>query len=531
MTASYFSIIYLAAFLPAVMLCYNLVPQKHRPKVLLGASYLFFFLISKKLIIYLILSTVSVYYFGLWMAKILVQKKAALAAAEKAEKKAIKAAYQRRLRHIVTAAVVLHIGVLVVLKYTAFFSTNLNVLLESLDAAFRLPVPKFMLPIGISFYTLQAASYLFDVYRGVVQADRNFGRVALFMSFFPQIIEGPICRYGQTAQSLWDCRKITYRSMTFGMQRILFGLMKKKIIADRLNMFIVAVFDEYAKFDGGVIFVAMLCYTFQLYMDFSGTLDVVIGSGEIFGVKLPENFRQPFFSKTISEFWSRWHITLGTWFKDYIFYPMSTSKPLKHLTMWGRKRLGNHFGPLLAGSIALFTVWICNGLWHGDDWKYIFFGLFHFALILTGNIVDPFAKSLCGRLHINRQSVPYKGMQILRTVLLVNVGELFFRATDLTAGLAMFRKMVTDFSFRSIADGTILTLGMDRADFVITVLFAVGLIAVGILREKGVPLRERVAAKPIALRWAVYYAMIMAIVIFGAYGVGYIPVDPIYANF
>ena len=211
---------------------------------------------------------------------------------------------------------------------------------------------------------MQAVAYIFDVYRRKIPADRNLLRLALFMGFFPQIMEGPICRYSETAEQLWAAPMLRYQNLTFGLQRILFGLMKKIVIADRLNLLIKNIFTGYESYDGFVIAVAAVCYTIQLYMDFSGAMDLVIGSGQIFGMKLPENFQRPFFSKTISEFWKRWHITLGAWFKDYIFYPLSMSKPLKKLTARARKRLGNHFGPLLSGAIALFCVWLCNGLWH-----------------------------------------------------------------------------------------------------------------------------------------------------------------------
>lgn len=228
-----------------------------------------------------------------------------------------------------------------------------------------------------------------DVQRGVTKADTNLLRLTLFISFFPQIVEGPICRYDQTAQQLWDAKPITYENLTLGLQRIAYGMMKKIIIADRLNPLVRNVFNNYTDFDGGVIALAAVCYTVQLYMDFSGSMDAVTGTAQILGVTMPENFRQPFFSKTISEFWKRWHITLRTWFKDYVFYPVVTLKPLEKLTSAARKRLGNHYGPLLASAVALFCVWFCNGLWHGAAWSYLFFGMYHFVLILGGNIIAP----------------------------------------------------------------------------------------------------------------------------------------------
>ena len=207
------------------------------------------------------------------------------------------------------------------------------------------------------------------------------------------------------------------------------------------------------------------------------------------------------------------------------------SRPLKKLTSRARKRLGNHFGPLLAGAIALFCVWLCNGLWHGAGWNYIFFGMFHFALILSGNIVEPFAVSITDKLHINRSGFPYRCMQMIRTSVLVCIGELFFRAPGLKAGLAMFRKIFMDFSLASLVDGTIFELGMDKYDFIIIFISLIGIFFVSVLQERNISLREKISRKNIVIRLGVYYALILFLVIFGAYGRGYVPVDPIYAGF
>lgn len=178
-------------------------------------------------------------------------------------------------------------------------------------------------------------------------------------------MEGPIWRYREASGSLFDGSPVTYSSLYDGTMRIMFGIAKKMIVADRLNAFVKPVFDAYESYDGGVIALAAILYTVQLYCDFSGTIDVSLGMGRVFGVAIPENFRQLFFSKSPSEFWQRWHITLGLWFKDYLYYPVSLSAPCKALSKWGRKRLGKRRGMLLSGSLALFCVWFANGLWHG----------------------------------------------------------------------------------------------------------------------------------------------------------------------
>ena len=528
---SYFAVIFLVAFLPICIIVYSIIPQKTKKYFLLFASMVFFWLVSGQLIVYLILTIMSVHYFGIWLDRIQGKRNAAVKAAPKEERKALKKVFLHQSRLVLLFAAVIHIGVLLVIKYSPFFTTNVNNLFALLNVPLQLDIPSYIMPIGISFFTLQAISYLFDVYRGLIKADDNIFRLALFMSFFPQIVEGPICRYGQTADQLWNVKQIEFENLKLGAQRILFGLMKKLVIADRLNPLIKEVFSNYSNYQGGIIAIAAVCYTIQLYMDFSGTMDAVMGIAQIFGVTMPENFQRPFFSKSISEFWQRWHITLGTWFKDYIFYPVTMSKPMKSLTSSARKKLGNHFGPLLAGSVALFCVWFCNGLWHGSAWNYIFFGMYHFALILAGNIISPAVTATNKKLHINADCFAYRTMQMVRTTILVIIGELFFRAEGLKDGLAMFGKMVTDFSFSTLDSTLMDKLKIDVQDIIIVAVALVIIFVISVLNEKGINIRLSLKKKNIVIRWGLLYALIMFIVIFGAYGKGYVPVDPIYANF
>ena len=531
---SYFSLAFLVGFLPISIVTYFFVPQKAKKYVLLVFSMAFFWLISGKLIAYLLLTVISVHWFGLWLERLKNESSAAaktIPKEEKEERKKIKSKYRTKMRAVLCFAVLLHIGVLVMLKYSPFFVTNINSLLSLVHIPLTLDIPKYMIPVGLSFFSLQALSYIIDVYRGTVKADGNIFRLALFISFFPQIVEGPICRYSQTADALWNVKQIKYDDLAIGLQRFLYGFMKKLVIADRLNAAVKEIFDNYESFDGGIIFLGAVFYTVQLYADFSGSMDAVVGIGRIFGVKMPENFRQPFFSRTISEFWQRWHITLGTWFKDYIFYPVTMSKPMKKLTTAARKKLGNHFGPLLAGAVALFCVWLANGLWHGAAWSYIFFGMYHFALILGGSIISPAIKFINGKLHISPENPVYKAVQIIRSCLLVVIGEMFFRANGLKAGLAMFTRLITHAGFTPLTKDVLTALHIDMRDIIIVCVAAAIILAVGIFREKGIDVGEKLYSKNVVVRRAVLYSLIMFIVIFGAYGAGYVPVDPMYAEF
>ena len=424
--SAYFSVLYLGLFLPLALIFYGLTPNKWKKYALLLLSLGFYWLISGVYIVYLLLSAAAIWGCGLWMRHIFTRRDAAVKAAEKSERKAVKKAFNRRARGVLALAVTAHIGLILVLKYSGFFLENVNALFGTVFT-----VPAFVKPLGLSFFILQSVSYLVDVYRQTIPADRNILRLGLFLGFFPGIVEGPICRYGQTAQALWEAGPIRYENLCLGLQRIAFGLMKKLVIADRLNPVVEELFSQANSYPGYMSLLGGILYTLQLYADFSGSMDAVCGTARIFGITMPENFKRPFFSKNISEFWTRWHITLGTWFRDYIFYPVTMSGPLKKLTAAARKKLGNHFGPLIAGSIALLCVWFSNGLWHGAAWHYVFFGLYHFVLILLGNIFAPYLKTVNEKLRFTPENKPFRLFQMLRTAFLVVLGEIIFRADNM----------------------------------------------------------------------------------------------------
>ena len=522
---SYFAVIFLVAFLPICIIVYSIIPQKTKKYFLLFASMVFFWLVSGQLIVYLILTIMSVHYFGIWLDRIQGKRNAAVKAAPKEERKALKKVFLHQSRLVLLFAAVIHIGVLLVIKYSPFFTTNVNNLFALLNVPLQLDIPSYIMPIGISFFTLQAISYLFDVYRGLIKADDNIFRLALFMSFFPQIVEGPICRYGQTADQLWNVKQIEFENLKLGAQRILFGLMKKLVIADRLNPLIKEVFSNYSNYQGGIIAIAAVCYTIQLYMDFSGTMDAVMGIAQIFGVTMPENFQRPFFSKSISEFWQRWHITLGTWFKDYIFYPVTMSKPMKNLTSSARKKLGNHFGPLLAGSVALFCVWFCNGLWHGPEWKYIVFGLYYFVIIVSGMMLEPLFKKIAEKIKFNLDGKGWRVVRHLRTLLIIFVGETIFGAKTLKDAVHILGSVFVPYR------GNFFSLGLDYKEFIIAVIGVITILIVGIVKERGVDIRQNLYEKAIPVRWVTFLALTFSIMVFGAYGGMYSVAPFIYGNF
>ena len=330
---------------------------------------------------------------------------------------------------------------------------------------------------------------------------------------------------------MWEGKPISGENLSQGCIRILWGLFKKIIIADRLFILVQAIFDHYEQYHGAMIVVAAVAYTVQLYMEFSGCMDIIIGSGRLFGVTLPENFKQPFFSKSAAEFWRRWHITLGEWFKTYIFYPVSVSKIVRKWSKFGKKYLGKFATKIGVSALCLFPVWICNGLWHGARWNYIFYGIYYFVILLMEIAIEPLHSRIISFCRINENDVCYKVIQILKTWVIIFVGEMFFRANGLLAGIRMFKSIFSDFEIKKLYDGTLLNLGLDKADYMVIVAGCIVVAIVGIVKEKNLLGDNGLMKLPVPVRWSVYYGLILAVLILGAYGTGYQQVDMIYAGF
>lgn len=507
---AYQSMVYGFAFLPLCLAAYQIAPQKWRRRVLLGFSYLFFWLLSGKLIVYLLGTTVFVHCMGIWLDSIRSEKKKA--------------------RRVLTLGILVLLGVLAYLKYYNFFVENVTGIFGN-ALPFTLAEKKILMPVGISFYTLQAIGYMADVYWGKIRAEEKLEKTALFLAFFPQIMEGPICRHSDTCDALYSGRPLEAENLTNGYIRIFWGLFKKKVIADRLAIGVDAIFGNYTSYSGFMVAFAAVAYTVQLYMEFSGCMDIIIGSGQLFGVTLPENFRQPFCAQSAAEFWRRWHITLGTWFKTYIFYPVSMSAPVKRWNQYGRKHFGKYVTMLGTSAMALFPVWLCNGLWHGARWSYIFYGMYYFTLILAGIAVEPVRDRILQVFHISERSVGLKFMRIAKTWLIIFTGELFFRADGLRAGIYMFRSMFRNFDLGNLTDGSLLELGMTKADLIAVVVGCVAVAVVGFIKERGTNVRMSLDRKPVFMRWSFYYVLILAVIVIAAYGDGYQAVDMIYAGF
>lgn len=476
---------------------YYLIPKKYQWISLLIFSYVYYASSGIRIVFFLLYTTVTTYLAGIWLWNVETSE------VKKAKKK-------KRKRGVLVLTLVLNFGMLAVLKYTNFAIENINAIFGS-----GITFQKLILPLGISFYTFQSMGYIIDLYWGKHEPERNPFRFALFVSFFPQLLQGPIGRFGKLAGQLYAGHSFEFLRIQRAAQLILWGYFKKMVLADRASVVVNEVFLNYQNYEGVVILAAVLCYSIQLYADFSGGIDVVRGVAAIFGIEMDQNFRQPYFAVSITDFWHRWHITLGTWMKDYIFYPLSLSKGMTRFGKSAKKVLGKKMGRVMPVAVANIVVFLVVGIWHGAAWKYIVYGLYNGLIIAVSGILAPYYGKWFQAFHINPKSRVWHVIQIIRTFLLVNISWYFDMGVNLKVAFVMMVKTVSGFSFASFTDGSLLTLGLDRGDFFILAAGCLVVFIVSLLKENKIQVREALEKRPLVIRFVVYGALILALPFLG----------------
>lgn len=439
---------------------------------------------------------------------------------------------ERKRRSILAVTILVNIGILFALKYVNFFINTVDGMAALFGGPDRLIAGvDFLVPLGVSFYTFSLLGYVIDVYYGLAKAQNNFGKLALYGLYFPNLISGPILKYREHAEQFFAPHDFDYKQVTQGLQRMVWGFFKKLVIAERLGVLVNTVYGDYESYPGAYIWLATVCYALQLYTDFSGCMDIVLGLSQSLGIVLPENFKTPFFAKSVAEYWRRWHITLGVWMKDYVFYPLLRSKLFTDLNQSLKRRFGKKRGKQYATFAAMFVLWLTVGVWHGGDWKFVIgSGLLHwFYIVMEELLAPPFAR-LNERLHVNGDGRFLGGVRILRTFFLVCVGDLFFRADSLGDAFAMLRGAVRVWNPQILWDGSVLQLGLDGIETGVAVLSLLLLWAVS-LKQRKEPVRESIAKKPLPLRWVLWYALLFAVILLGYYGPGYSAAEFIYQGF
>lgn len=409
-------------------------------------------------------------------------------------------------------------GILIFMKYLNFTVANLTSLFALFDKTF--PVGRFSLvmPLGISFYTFQTMSYVIDVYQKKYEPEKNIFRLALFTAYLPQLLQGPIGRYDRLAPQFFTPHTFDLKNVEYGTQRIAWGLAKKLILADRAYVASKTVFSDLNTYTGAYVIVALLTFSIYEYCDFSGGIDVVIGVSEIFGIKLDENFRQPYFSRSIGEFWRRWHITLGTWMKDYVFYPFSISKRMLAFGKKAKKWFGKKTGKILPICLANLLIFFLVGVWHGAAWKFIIYGLYNGLIIAAGNLLKPFYAKMAEKCHINTASRGWRVVQMIRTFILVNIGWLFDACATAGTAFQAMRAVFINFRLNILMDGSLYKLGLVKRDWQILLVAVVILFIASVMKEKEISLRDFVAQRPLVVRWLLYFVLVFATAPFGYVG-------------
>lgn len=520
-------------FLLIVLLAYYVIPRKFQWMLLLVASYIFYACASPKYLIYILVTTLTTYYAACLMDKNVNRQTAYLKLHKeelsKDEKKAYKNGQKKiRCRYMV-ACILINVGILVVVKYTNFMIGNINSIASSFGSTMNLSFISIALPMGISFYTFMALSYLIDVYRGTIPAEKNPFKLALFVSFFPHIIQGPISRFSDLAESLFEEHAFSFKQFSFGLERVLWGFFKKLVVADRIVTAVTTVISDTNSYTGAYAFVGMVFYTIELYADFTGGIDVTIGIAQMLGIKVTENFERPYFSKSLKEYWRRWHITMCSWFRDYIFYPVSTSKAIQKFSKFSRKHFGEKIGKRLPVYISSFIVWFTTGIWHGASWNFIVWGLLNFLVLMVSEEFEPLYDKFHNRFAVEGKTW-YKIFQIGRTFLLICVLNLFDCFASVADTIRMLGSIFTGGNWSAMVCGGILELGLTGTDYLVLIFGVLVMFTVSLIQRSG-SIREKIWKKAYPVQFALWFGLFLVILLLGAYGVGYDASQFIYNRF
>lgn len=515
---SFLSIRFLV-FLAILFVAYFLVPKRWQREVLLIANIVFYLSAGVKYAGFILVTAFSAWRFALLVErtneKYREQRKLCRTREEKQENKA---ACTKQKKKIMAIVIIFNFGIWIILKYSGFLIGNMQKIVQKAGFDTVFSIPDFALPLGISFYTFIAMGYCIDVYRGKYAAEKRFDHFFLFISFFPHLIQGPFSRYDKLRTSFDKEHDFSFERMGEGMVRMLWGFFKKMVIADRLGIVVQNIYAGEGRYGGIYVFMLMITVTLQLYADFSGYMDIAAGLCRVLGIELQENFRQPFFACSIEEVWRRWHITLGAWFRDYLFYPVSMSKAAQRLGKKCKDKLPSATARLIPSYLALAAVWTATGLWHGAAWYYLIWGWMNMILIIAGMQFAPFYAKVKARLHISDGNRVWRLFQMLRTFLLFGYMEMF---SDSGSTLGSIRLTVSLFGERNwglIKHPLLLFPGLDGLDVIIVLIGVLLLLVVDILKEKGKDLYQLLGSVPIVIRYIGYAGLFYAIILLGNTG-------------
>lgn len=488
-----------AVFFPVVVLCFYMLPKKARTIWLLLASYYFYMGWNPKYALLILASTIITYICARLLDCFEESKK-----------------IPRKL--VLVSGLVLNLAILIFFKYFYFLHDLLSDMMSVFGYGLKESTLDIILPVGISFYTFQALGYMIDVYRGDIKAEKNFISYALFVSFFPQLVAGPIERSGnllKQVKGITDKPSWNFEKVTRGLLVMLWGYFMKLVIADRAAILVDEVFDSYYMMEGVALLFGAVLFLVQLYCDFASYSAIAIGAAGILGIDLMQNFAAPFFSKSISEFWRRWHISLSSWLRDYIYIPLG----------------GNRCSKSRYYLNTMITFFI-SGLWHGASWHFVFWGVLHGGMIVIGDILKPVKKKWNALCHVDIQAAGYHAIQMFVTFVLSVMSFVFFRAESVRDGIYYLQRMITRLDIWSLTSGNIYHMGLDEKEMrVLFVAILILLIIDWLCEKKKIYFDTLVKGQCLAAQYLIAIGLLVAILVFGVYGTGYDATQFIYFQF
>ena len=517
MNVNSFSFVVFVAILAFIY--YFPVIRKVQWVVLLVASYVFYAQAGIERMVYIMITTLVTYTGArLLERKNLLQEefvKNGKGVLPKEEIKAYKEKVKRQKHRITFWCIVLNLGLLIFLKYGAFLAGNTGRIFGHQEWS-ELSFFQLAVPLGISYYTLMSIGYLLDVSKGKCKSEKNLLKVALFISYFPQITQGPFGRFPDMASQLFANHKFTYEKLANGCRRMLWGFFKKMVIADRMKPMVDTIFDNYQTYGGFTLLLGCMYFSIQLYADFSGYMDIVAGCSELFGIHLAENFKRPFLSKSLDEYWRRWHITLCAWFRDYVFYPLSISKAAVKVGRVAKKVLPLRIAKLTPSIFAMMVVWFCTGLWHDASWRYMLWGIYNGSIIVASMCLKPQFACWKEKLHIKEGKL-WHGFQMIRTFLIISLLKVFPLAATTGDSLAILKKIFIEFPTQFSIANLLPGMGMEDLFCVSVGLMIFAFVS---LRQEKEPMRNYLSRRSVAVRWLAYMVLLLFVVSFGVFGNG-----------
>lgn len=501
---------------------FYLCPMKHRWKMLLLMSIVFYAIAGLEYLPFLFVTSLTVYFGGKKMGVIYEKLDVQLLekTLEKKEKKTLKEEAKKACKKVMLLVLVFNLMVLCVVKFTKFFVGPINHVLQVFSGTATFTAADIIVPLGISYYTFSALSYLLDVYWKRVKYEPDYFRFLLFLIYFPHILQGPIEHYGMLGQQLKQDLKFDYDRVCKGLQLMLYGYFKKLVIADRINTFITTAYANYDKTAGSILLVAMFLDVVYIYADFSGCMDIARGVSQIFGVEIAINFDHPFSSRSITEFWRKWHMTMGGWFREYVYTPLSTSELVKNINKETRNKMSAQASRSLTTIIPVFVTWVLTGLWHGTGITYVSWGLYYSVMIFISVCFGETFHAFAVKCKFKTETESYHLFQMIRTTCIFAGGRLLTRPGSLTLSWAILKRTILHLAPYSLFNGAMLHQGLTNKELTLAMLCILLFGIISVMQQR-MSVREFIARQNIPVRWAIYLMAIVAVVIFGVYGEGY----------